>query len=258
MLDNKNYINQYDTQGALDLAAHSPEQLAHAFDVKVENPGQIDAVVFSAMGGSALQAEFARTWPKLQVPFIVSKDYSLPSFVNERTLVIVASYSGNTEETLSALAEAREKGATIAIMTGGGKLLEQATQHGDTHVVIPKAIQPRMAVFYAFRGLVELFVGYGLVDKSVLTELEQLVAPLEAEVAKWVKSVPTHDNPAKQLAEKMVDKIVSDIPYKEGDEVALLINGLGATPLMVGAGPVGPVCVTGSWLSGTFALSCGA
>jgi hypothetical protein len=50
MLDNKNYINQYDTQGALDLAAHSPEQLAHAFDVKVENPGQIDAVVFSAMG----------------------------------------------------------------------------------------------------------------------------------------------------------------------------------------------------------------
>lgn len=207
MLDNANYISQFDTQDALSLAANTPKQLAHNFGVTVSGDvGDIANVVFSAMGGSALQAEFVKTWPDLNVPFVVSKDYNLPDFVNEKTLVIVASYSGNTEETLSALAEAREKGAKVAVMAGGGKLMEQAQEHGDVFVQVPKAIQPRMAVFYAFRGLVEILVAFGLADKSVLAEMESLVDPLEAAIAKWEKSVPTAENPAKQLAEKLLGK----------------------------------------------------
>lgn len=206
MLDNMNYIQQYDSQDALSLAASTPEQLSHNFGVRVTRNASIDTVVFSAMGGSALQAEFVKTWPHLNVPFIVSKDYNLPEFVNENTLVIVASYSGNTDETLSALSQAREKNAQIAIMAGGGTLLEQAEQYGDTFVQVPKAIQPRMAVFYAFRALIELLVAYEIVETRVIDELEKIVPSLEAATAQWVKEVPTSDNPAKQLAEKLVGK----------------------------------------------------
>lgn len=158
------------------------------------------------MGGSALQAEFVRTYPQLQVPFVVVKDYTLPAFVNESTLVIVSSYSGNTEESLSALEQALDKGAQVAVMAGGGKLLERAEQHGLDHVVIPKAVQPRMAVLYAYRALIEMLVGYELVPRETLAELEGIVPALEAAVALWTKQVPTAENAAKQLALQLVGK----------------------------------------------------
>lgn len=207
MLDDMNVIAQRDGSDALGLAEATPAQLRHEFNVTVTSPAhEIKTVVFSAMGGSALQAEFVKTWPQLSVPFVISKDYSLPEFVDEHTLVIVASYSGNTEESLAALEDARHRGATIAIMTGGGKLLESAQENNDVHVIVPKAVQPRMAVFYAYRGLVELLVGYGLLPDTKIAELESAATRLEAVIEGWKKSVLTANNTAKQLALQLVGK----------------------------------------------------
>lgn len=207
MLDDMNVISQRDGSDALGLAERTAEQLTHSFDVQsvtLKNP--IKNVVFSAMGGSALQAEFVKTWPDLKVPFLVSKDYAMPSFVDKSTLVIVASYSGNTEESLNALAEARERGATIAIMTGGGKLLESAKENNDSLVIIPKAVQPRMAVLYGYRALVELLIANGLASSDIIRELEDVAPRLQSVVENWVKTVPTADNPAKQLALELAGK----------------------------------------------------
>jgi glucose/mannose-6-phosphate isomerase len=207
VLDDANVVAERDQSDALGLAANTPEQLLHNFGVQpIEGTNDIQHVVFSAMGGSALQAEFARTWPQLSIPFVVSKDYDIPSFVNEHTLFIAASYSGNTEESLEALEKARTKGAQIAVMAGGGTLKEIAAEHNDLFIEIPKAVQPRMAVFYGFRALIEIFVAHGLVDKEKITELEAVVDGLKASVEMIRKEVSTNDNPAKQLALQLVGK----------------------------------------------------
>ncbi|MGB3945437.1 MAG: bifunctional phosphoglucose/phosphomannose isomerase [Candidatus Saccharimonadales bacterium] len=206
MLDDMNVITQRDRSDALRLAEATPKQLLHDFKAVVSSDKTFTSVVFAAMGGSALQAEFVKTYPVLNVPFVIVKDYNLPNFVNESTLVIVSSYSGNTEESLSALEQAVQRGATIAVMAGGGKLLEQATQQNLDHVVIPKAVQPRMAVLYAYRALIELLVGYGLTPADTLQEIERAVPALERAVKSWTKTVPTAENPAKQLALQLVGK----------------------------------------------------
>lgn len=207
MLDDMNKIAQLDKSDALGLAENTPTQLIHTYDIAPVTPHKpIENIVFSAMGGSALQAEFVKTCPELAVPFVVSKDYSLPHFVNETTLVIVASYSGNTEETLSAFDEAIAKGAMVAVMAGGGTLLERAKAHNLPFVEIPKAVQPRMAVFYAYRALIEMLVAFGVVDNTVLGDFSTIAGKLSIAVQQWVKDVPTDQNPAKQLALKMVGK----------------------------------------------------
>lgn len=206
VLDNQNVIAQRDTMDSLGLGAVTPQQLAHSFGFTAPDHGEILNVVFAGMGGSALQAEFLRTWPQLTVPYVVCKEYHLPAFIGEKTLVIVSSYSGNTEETLSALEEARSKNAMIVVNAGGGILEEKAHEYGLPLIITPKAVQPRMVVFYAYRIAVEIFVGYGLVDVSVLDEMDKVSASLIDHVKQWVKSVPTDQNPAKQLALKLMGK----------------------------------------------------
>jgi glucose/mannose-6-phosphate isomerase len=207
MLDDQNVISQRDPQGFLGFAAEQPGQLRHNFGIAAEHFARpIKNVVFAGMGGSVLVAEFARTWPQLNVPFVISKEYTLPTFVNEDTLVIAASYSGNTEETLEALEHARAAGAQIAVITHGGKLLENAEKHGDILAKLADAPQPRAGVFSAYRALVEILEAAGLVEMSATAELERIIAPLEAAAKEWAPEVPEADNYAKQLAQKMAGK----------------------------------------------------
>lgn len=202
-----NVIAQRDRSGALGLAAATPEQLLHDFGIGTLTPArEITKVVYSGMGGSALQAELATIFPVIQVPFVLSKQYDIPAFVDENTLVIAGSYSGNTEETLEALGKAREKGAMIAVLAGGGKLLEDARAHDDTYVEVPKAVQPRMAVFYAYRALVELLVGFGLAPQQSLDSLAAAAEHLKSAVVQWEVTTPLESNPAKQLALQLVGK----------------------------------------------------
>ncbi len=207
MLDDMNVISQRDGSNALGLAAATPDQLVHDFEIQeLELPTDIRSVVYSGMGGSSLQAELARTFPTLRVPFVISKDYSIPAFVDEHTLFFASSYSGNTEETLSSLEKARQCGAQIIIVAGGGKLLEEAKAHGDTFVVLPKAVQPRMAVFYGYRALLELLVAAKLCDASVLDTVAATVEGLKRAISQWTPDQPTATNPAKQLALQLVGK----------------------------------------------------
>lgn len=207
VLDDQNYIRQYDPQDALGFAAQQPEQLKHDFGLaKTQFSSDIKNVVFAGMGGSSLVAELAKTWPALSVPFVISKDYSVPAFTNKDTLVICASYSGNTEETLSALDEAQKVGAQIAVIAHGGKLVERAQQANYPLAELPECPQPRTGVFYMYRALVELLVAAKLANISVIGELAALAGPLEDATREWRASVPESDNYAKQLAQTMVGK----------------------------------------------------
>lgn len=207
MLDDLNIIKQRDPQDFLGFAATQPKQLTHDFGIaKNASLRPVKNVAYAGMGGSALAAELLRTFPALKVPFVISKEYNLPTFVGEDTLVICASYSGNTEETLDALQAARQAGAQIAIITHGGKLLDNAKEHGDVLAQIPPCLQPRASTFYMYRAAAEILVAAKLAKPDVLATLEALVPSLTQAVVAWGPEIPEAHNPTKQMAQKMVGK----------------------------------------------------
>lgn len=208
-LDNQHFIQQKDPAGALGVAAAQYQQAA--FDAKVWNPEhddrEITNIVVTGMGGSALAALVAKVWLKdtLSIPFEVIRGYDLPSYVGRQTLVIASSYSGNTEETLSALAQAEQRGSQLGVISSGGQLIDIACEYSIAHVNLPDGLQPRMAVLYNLRALVALLETFGIVH-HLLPELEQLTGWLGRESAQWEQTVPTEHNIAKQLALESIGK----------------------------------------------------
>ena len=210
MLDDKNVLGQRDPHGALDVAAEQWRQVQ--FQAAVQDSAHdgrvLTKIVFAGMGGSALAALLTKDWLKevIPLPFEVIRTYNLPGYVDDQTLVIASSYSGNTEETLSCLKEAREKSAQVAVIASGGKLTDIAKHQSVAHVVLPEGLQPRMAVIYNLRGLVALLVNFGIVPASTLEEIARTSDFLREETAQWLAEVTTDKNEAKQLALLAVGK----------------------------------------------------
>lgn len=204
MLDDQKYIARFDVDDALGLAVRQLDQLRHSF---ASIDGNLPSnVVLSGMGGSALAAMYVgKMWPNIKIPFIVSRSYQLPGFVGSDSLVIVSSYSGNTEETLSSLDDAVDRGAKIVVITSGGKLEEISKQRGYVCFEIPKGVQPRMSYLYQLKALSVILDGYKITEGAAVG-LESLVDRLESSLEAWKADVPTADNYAKQLAEDLVGK----------------------------------------------------
>lgn len=208
MLDDLKLIHQRDAQDALGVAEKQWQQLTHDYQVKLPRFDSINNVVLAGMGGSALPAVFLRSWPGTLVPFEITRDYSLPDYVDDHTLFISSSYSGNTEETLAALSEAESRNAQIVVISAGGKLTERAKAKGYPLFAIPGGIQPRMCSFYFLAALVQILQPQGLVKDGKLTELHTAAKWLEGQTAAWKADVPAKANPAKRLALELVGKSV--------------------------------------------------
>src|SRR3954468_13620886 len=142
MLDDLKYIHQRDGQDALGIAEKQYQQLEHAFEVPAIE-GHFENIVYAGMGGSALAALISQSWPGHKVPFEVCRQYHIPAYVSDKTLFIAASYSGNTEETVSAIEQAGKRGAQIVVLAGGGRLQEIAQAKNYPFLPLPKAAQPR-------------------------------------------------------------------------------------------------------------------
>lgn len=207
MLDDLKYIHQRDAQDALGIAEKQWQQLTHDYEFAAGYEG-IGNIVFAGMGGSAIAALMNQTWPTASLPFEVCRQYHIPGYVDNKTLFIASSYSGNTEETLNALSEAEQKGAKIVIIAGGGKLIEIAQAKNYPHIVLPKVGQPRYAVFYSFRALVTVLEKLDLAKSGSLGQLAGTATFLKAAMAEWLPTVPTSQNPAKQLAMELAGKSI--------------------------------------------------
>lgn len=202
MLDDLKYIHHKDASDALGIAAREPSQLVNELEVFGElDHAAIEQVVYAGMGGSALAALIAEVWPGFSKHFITWRNYGLPAFVNNKTLVIVSSYSGNTEEALTALEAAEAKGAHIAIITGGGKLLADAKLHNYKTVIMPNVVEPRFAVFANLKAICEIASSAGLANaEKVHLELKRTAEFLDNASASWRADVSTSGNAAKRLA----------------------------------------------------------
>ena len=205
MLDNLDTIAKYDNHNALGVIAGQPEQLKHACELPKREWGEVRQVVLAGMGGSALAAQFLSNWlgSRLPVPLIIVRDYDLPEYIGPETLLIASSYSGNTEETRAALAEARKRGAQVAVLTSGGQLEEQAEAHDLQLLETPSGLQPRLAVLYSVRAIAQLLEAVGLVEHLVV-ELESAADWMMGELAAWLADSPTSSNQAKQIAERLL------------------------------------------------------
>ncbi len=207
MLDDLNVISQKDPQDALGIAMAQPSQALWAAEIKNVDldMADIDTIVVAGMGGSALAAGVVKSWLRIKKPFEVVRKYNLPAYVNEKTLVIASSYSGNTEEALSALEEAESLGAKVAIIAAGGQLIDAAQETGYPFVQLPTGYQPRMAVTFNLRALVQILEAYGMVENK-FEEIAATTDWLQEQAATWGADVPVTENLAKQLAEQAAGK----------------------------------------------------
>ena len=127
---------------------------------------EIRNVVISGLGGSGIGGTIAAeiTSGTSPVPVIVTKDYFLPEFVNENTLVIISSYSGNTEETLSAFRIALHKKAKIVCVSSGGTIVEEARKNSLDHIIIPPGMPPRACLGYSLTQLFFILSFFGIIN----------------------------------------------------------------------------------------------
>ena len=208
-LDNENFLAQRDPAGALKVASEQYTQaLFNAVVVNSENDNRpITNIVVTGMGGSALAALLAKVWLRndINIPFEIVRSYDLPSYVGHNTLVIASSYSGNTEETVSALRQAIERGSQIGVLASGGKLIGMAAEADIAYATLPIGLQPRMAVIYNLRALLAMLENFSIIENKQ-KEVSDVAEWLGQESAAWVATVPTEHNYAKQLAELAVGK----------------------------------------------------
>ena len=142
---------------------------------------EFNNVVVTGLGGSGIGASIVQNYvfDKLKIPFIVNKDYFLPSFVNRKSLVIVCSYSGNTEETLMAMQQAVKKRATIVCITSGGAVAELANKKHLDCILVPAGMPPRSCLGYSLVQLLFVLAQFGLIGNSFEKEINRAIRQMK-------------------------------------------------------------------------------
>ena len=204
-LDDVPAIETLDSAGMFGAAWDFPEQCRYALDAAMNSQLPLSPpfqnIVVTGLGGSAIGGDLLRVYglKHLDIPVVVNRNYGLPQFVSPNSLVFVVSYSGNTEETLSAYKDAYERGAGIVVLTSGGRLGALARQDRVSLVTVPGGIAPRAATGYLFLPMLVVLERLGLVS-GVEAEVTEVVGILRGLRTRYGLDSFLLDNPAKQLA----------------------------------------------------------
>jgi glucose/mannose-6-phosphate isomerase len=206
VLDDAAKLEALDPGGMRHHLEGFADQLREAVGMGRETPLSVEvegvtAVAVVGMGGSAIGGEMALGYlsGSLSVPLSVVRDYRLPGYVGPSTLVYVSSYSGNTEETLSAYEEARARGARIVCSTTGGEVGRIAGAEGHDVVGVPAGYPPRAALGFSLVPLLFVLARLGLAPDPT-GDVEDAIVVVEDGVARMGLAVPEEQNGAKQLA----------------------------------------------------------
>lgn len=179
-------VKLYDASGMFDVLAGFPDQVEEAFTIgsNIELPdylslgfsslsgrrgGAFNKIIICGLGGSAIGGDLLRSylWYEIQIPIYINRNYRLPAFIDDNTLAIISSYSGDTEESLSCYEEAEQKNCKIVCLSSGGKLSFIAESKNNLLISVPKGYQPRCALAFSFFPLLILMHKLGLIgDKS--------------------------------------------------------------------------------------------
>ncbi|MBI2935242.1 MAG: bifunctional phosphoglucose/phosphomannose isomerase [Chloroflexi bacterium] len=170
---------------------------------------QARAVVVAGMGSSAISGELLAdlaTFMGVSIPIVAWRDYGLPPWVDTETLVITSSFSGETEETLSAFDTARERKLPVVAVASGGALTERARSCGVPVLRLPPGGEPRNALGYSFVTLLGALCSLGLMP-DLTKEIEKTARLLEELAAQYSEVVPESGNPAKAMARALWGRV---------------------------------------------------
>jgi len=211
-LDDPKVIRGIDAADMLGRVRELPRQLAQARRVAASitlpaSHREVDAICVLAMGGSAIGAELVAgiAGERLRVPIVVHRDYGMPAWAGERTLVIAASHSGETVETVSGATEARRRGLPLIVISTGGALGAAATADGTPYLHYESPGQPRAAIGFGIGLMHELLERAGLLTDP--DPLGPAVEALESLLERNAPGVETDANPAKELAWSIFGRI---------------------------------------------------
>lgn len=207
-LDDAQFVLGLDPKGMFDRTFRFGEQckeavaIAEAVDLGKLTGFQPKNVILTGMGGSAAGGDYiqAAFEDSAKVPFQVNRDYALPSYAGPDTLVLVSSYSGNTEETIASYEDAMRKGCKVIGVTSGGKLGDRIPADGWPIYRIPAGHPPRTALGYLMLPGLFACEKMGLIAPQGYAEMIPL---MDACARDWGLEVPFESNPAKQLAQAL-------------------------------------------------------
>lgn len=204
------HIQKIDTQDMWGNLNGFPDQWKDAVEL-TENlelsidKGQISNICFAGMGSSAVGADLIRAYSYKTCPYPIQiiRHYDIPDWIDENTLFIGCSFSGNTEETISALNTARENGAQTIAVTSGGDLMLKAAKEEFDYIKIPGGMVQRAALGYNFLPLYRIFQQLGISDEGE-EALEETYRYLSEQNELLTD---TDDNEALNLAEQLNDTL---------------------------------------------------
>jgi glucose/mannose-6-phosphate isomerase len=167
--------------------------------------GELDGVgpmLVCGMGGSAIGADLAEAalGDRITKPMVTVRGYELPSWATTTSIVLCASYSGNTEETLACYDAAGALGAVRVAVTTGGRLAECARDDGVPVIPVPAGLQPRAAVGYMMVSALEV-AALADVSPGVRTEIDAAASGLVARAGEWGPDADS-DSLAKRVAQR--------------------------------------------------------
>jgi len=159
----KEFIQKYDTQNQFEVLQNTYKQIEYAINNSYPEFGSdkeaINKIIVTGLGGSAISGDLLKNFLKdeLTVPVQINRNYFLPSFADEKTLLIASSYSGNTEETISSFNDGLKRKCKIICLSTGGKLEKLAADNSIPFIRLQKGFQPRYALGLSFFSLLKVF-----------------------------------------------------------------------------------------------------
>ena len=193
--------------GELSQQCREAWQSASSFPLPSDY-ASVEKVVILGMGGSAIGGDLMRTLALEQGrTVLVHRDYGLPPVVDDRTLIIASSYSGNTEETISSFNKALETPAKKVAIATGGKLKALAEESGVPVFTFRYVGEPRAAIGYSLFSLLAIFQRLGLTSVQP-GDIDETIALLQELSPKLDSGVPVENNRAKQLAARLWDRLI--------------------------------------------------
>ena len=171
-------------------------QIAEATDLK-RPQNEINSIVMCGLGGSGIGAKMVANWlmDEIKIPVTLVNDYTIPAFVDKNTLVVGSSYSGNTEETTMAIAEAKLRGSHIICICSGGKLKTFCQENEYDCIIVPGGNPPRSALAYSVIQLLHIFAELGFVShehKSSMLKGGELIVNEKESIHKLAQEMASH------------------------------------------------------------------
>lgn len=200
------------------LVANFSKQLSEAISIGSKaqltpSNHKISNVLICGLGGSGIGGSIVAELvvANANVPINVTKGYFIPAYVNENTLVIISSYSGNTEETINCMELAMVKKAKIVAVTSGGKILERCKANDFDAIVVPGGMPPRSCLGFSLTQLFFILGFHKIINHNYIADLESAIKLIDSEEQSIIAE-------SKSIAQKLLGKVpvIYATTYNEG------------------------------------------